>query len=30
VKSDRKVEKTGERIDLNQLPLPSKRPSPSR
>ena len=24
-----KVEKTGERIDLNQLQLPSKRPSPS-
>jgi hypothetical protein len=25
-----KIEKTGERIDLNQLPLPPKRPSPSR
>jgi len=25
-----KIEKTGERIDLNQLQLPSKRPSPSR
>jgi hypothetical protein len=25
-----KVEKTGERIDLNALPLPPKRPSPSR
>ena len=25
-----KIEKTGERIDLNQLQRPSKRPSPSR
>jgi hypothetical protein len=25
-----KVEKTGQRIDLNALPLPPKRPSPSR
>jgi hypothetical protein len=25
-----KIEKTSERIDLNQLQLPSKRPSPSR